>query len=319
MTPEEKLRTQQEVGRLLKTDDLNALQDMLTILSESLFTIFMEHGKTKSSDQSVNEGKLIAQMVFTKLLNLKKLLTGVDFKSRNGTILPNTVDPTVIAPLVRNLYETVAMFHLVYLSGHSMDEKTVIYKLWVIAGLKYRQRLATKLSSPENQQKQADELKTINNLIAEIHQSALYKNLPLKEQEKLDQMIKKKDYKLSISDNVVAFHSWEDLIGIMNLKPSVAKEMYTYLSLYGHPSNVSVFQFRDLFRSKEHSIKLSMFNVSYAVMLTSIFIGDYLKVFPECQSIFDTFPIQEQVAINMYHLIMKADSVPINNAVDLLL
>lgn len=258
--------------------------------------------------------KIINQMMFSKLLHLRRLLEGVGYESELGK-LNDIIDPTIVASLVRNIYETAGMFNLIYINPKSTDEKRILYLLWVISGLRYRQRFASSISTAENQEKLEHEEKEIQELIDEIRSTALYKGLTEPNQKKIEEKIKKRDYKICFNSGEVEFLDWQDLSDIMGCNPKLFDNIYTYFSLYAHPSNVAVFQFRELFGKKTEDFKgLTLTNMKFCFTLFSVFAADYVKVFPQVLDTYKKRSLKEQILLNFYNKMIRGDSFSISDA-----
>jgi hypothetical protein len=313
---------QEELNRLRNVflyladgENAHAIYDMINMLSECMFQIITIHGKEESKSQEELEAKLVMQMMFSKLQNLKMMLSGFNYQSRNGLTLSDFIDPTVIVIIVRTIYETIAMFNLIYLIPQSDEEKKILYNLWAIAGLKYRQRFKHNATTTENQKKQTDEADKVKQMISEIEQTSVYRNLTEAGKNVIQQQIKKKDYKIQIVKNGAISLSWDGIMPIMGMDTNKMGVMYTYFSLYAHPSNVAVFQYKELFEPKKNDhIQMANFNLSACIKMVCFFIGNYIAIFPETIKIFESLPLIEQVMINYNSKFIRTDGDVINNA-----
>lgn len=230
---QQQLRT--EYKRLFFPETIITSVETIEIYADFLINLIHHHYSTECKTQQENEARLVAQMIFSKTLNIKQLINGVDFKSKTGIKLNKLIDPTIIACLIRNFYETVAMFNLIFRNASEGDERSIVYNLWVIAGLKYRQRFSFSIKYEKNKEKQELEKNKIDELVSEIHATTLYKSLDEKNRIKIDTKIKEKDYLVDISTNDVKFLSWQDLAQIIGVRNNGFDSMYTYFSLYAHP------------------------------------------------------------------------------------
>ena len=71
-----------------------------------------------------------------------------------------------------------------------------------------------------------------------------------------------KDYLIKFNGNEVSFLSWRELVKTMDIKGDKLDQIYTYFSLYAHPSNVAVFQFANMFGKGESAYKsIVIFNL----------------------------------------------------------
>lgn len=312
MTKEE-LRN--ECKRLFTCETLNDCHDLLDIYINFLFETIKNHQSEETGSQRLEDAKIILQMMMTKAMNLKKSINGITYNSASGWHLNNIIDPTIIASLVRNIFETTAMFNLIYLKPQSDDEKNIMYSLWVSAGLKYRQRFDIIATSDENKEKIDSEKKHIEDLANKIRNIELFKALDLKNQTKIENQIKSKDYQMYFDGTNVNLISWQDTTQIMGIKDSVLPTIYTYFSLYSHPSNVSVFQFSAMFEKGNESFPdLTSFNTNVAFFMLSIFIADYIKLFPNVLDTFEKLSVVEQIVINFHNVMPRTQDYSINDA-----
>lgn len=162
---------------------------MVDIFRDFLFEVILKHQHDKVDSQADADAQIIVQMMLSKLIHIRKLLEGVGFESSKGKLNP-IVDPTIIASLVRNIYETVGTFNLIYVYSKNTDEKAILYNLWVIAGLKYRQRFTSNARSQESTEKFDAEKKEIETSIQLIENTALFKGLTEDNKGKIRERIK---------------------------------------------------------------------------------------------------------------------------------
>lgn len=261
-----------------------------------------------------HEARLINQMIFTKTACLKQILEGISYTSSDGTKLNKILDPTIIASFIRNLYETIGMFNLIYINTKSPDEKKILYNLWVHAGLKFRQRFEPSISTEENKKKLEDEQKKLLKLREEIENTDLYKNLDEKNKTNIQIKLSKKDFKINFADNKVEFLSWQDLISIIGFREEIMGQIYTYLSLYSHPSNVAVFQFGEMFKKEDPQFSnLTLHNIKYSFFFLSAFIADFIKLFPQALDIFNNLDPKSQIIINFFNTFSRDMNYSIND------
>lgn len=309
----------EEFDRLSLSKTIQDSSDLFEIYKECMFSILIEfHGKPVKSiiDRDAN---IIFQMMFTKLLYLEKIISGVSYDDNNGKKLNEIIDPTIVAISIRNIFETTCVFHLIYTNTSDEEERMILYNLWVHAGLKYRSRFEKVATTKENIKKMEEEKKEMERLEEEIRQSKLFQSLKDKGQGKILTKLKEKDYKISIEDGKVNFLSWQQITELMGLNEELFEDIYTYFSLYTHPSNVSVFQFSDLFKKGEEGFKrMSNFNLRNAFVFLSTFIADYINYFPETLDIFEKMPLLNQVLIDFKQITMRGEEYSINDNYEVL-
>ena len=198
------------------------------------------------------------------------------------------------------------MFNLIYPESKTWEEKQIKYLLWVHAGLPYRNRFDGVTTLKENKDKMENELKQMESIRSEIEQSPLFKSMDDKNQGKIRTMIKKKDYLIRFNGNKVVFLSWREIVQTMDIKGDKLDQIYTYFSLYAHPSNIAVFQLANMFGKNDSAHKdIVIFNLQTAFMMLSIFIADYIKTFPEVLKSYEKMGLVEQIVINFHNRITR--------------
>lgn len=308
----EKLRA--ECSRLFACETITDSYELMGVYAELLFQTVKRHHQEPVYTQADADAKMVVQMMLTKTLHLRSILKGISFKASDGASLNNIIDPTIVACLIRNLYETVSMFNLIYRNAKTADEKTILYSLWVHSGLQYRQRFEAVITTEENQRKADDEKKSIEKLVQIIEATDLYKNLDEKNQNKIKTRLKEKEYLMMFKDNQVVFLHWQELTNVMQVREGIFEKLYTYFSLYSHPSNVSVFQFADMFKLRaEEFPRMVNHNLKYYFTLTSLFIADYINLFPTVRTTFESMSSRDQIVINFHNTFLRGQDFSIND------
>lgn len=298
---------------LWSVDSIESSRELMDIFLEYFFLVISTHNQDQVYSQSHADAKMVFQMIFTKATHIQKLLEGVGFTSKDGGKLNPIIDPTSLAPLVRTLYETICVFHLAYTLPDSQEKKDLVYQLWVSSGLKYRQRFSASL--PSSQEKLEHELKEIESIKAIIETSNLFNSLTVRNQNKTLAKLKEKDYKISFTNLDINFLSWQEVSATMNLKNDLFDNIYSYYSLYAHPSNVSVFQFEKMFSKKEEAYKsLTTTSMKYCFSLLSMFIADYIKLFPNILETYNKQDLVSQIVLNFHNQMMRGEAHSINDA-----
>ena len=275
---------------------------LLDIYSNFFFRAIQIHQMDEVDSVSKAQAKIVLQMMMTKTLHLKSVISGIHYTAEDGGELKGIIDPTIVAALIRNVYETVGMFNLIYRTPQSSDEQLILYNLWVHAGLSYRQRFTAIITTEENKKKSDDERNMMQNLVNEIENTTLYKGLSEKNKNKIQQKLRDKDYLLKFENGEVLFLHWHQLANVMGITGGLLDDIYTYFSLYSHPSNVSVFQFADMFRKENPEfLQITIFNLRNLFILISVIVADYIVLFPQVLNTFNNLPLIHQLAINFHN------------------
>lgn len=301
--------------RYFNCETISDCQDLLNIYIEFFFQTVLKHHDENVFSHADANAKMLIQMMMTKALHLKNALNGVDYISQDGRKLNNIIDPTIVASLIRNIYETTGMFNLIFRNTKSKDEKQILYLLWVHAGLAYRQRFDEIITTEENREKSQSEKKQMENIQVEIEKNPFFVKLDEKNKGKIRTKIKEKDYLLKFENEQVVFLNWRELTKTMDIKNGKLDYAYTYFSLYSHPSNVSVFQFANMFeKNKESYPDLVLYNLQIAFFMFSIFIADYITLFPTVLKTFEEMGLVEQIVINFHNSVARGNEYDINDS-----
>lgn len=310
----EELRT--ECVRLWNVERFEDIFILNEIYKNCLFKIMTEHAPAVGEKGSLKEAKIIGQMMFTKLAHLEQVCAGVTFSTGpGGKTLNHIIDATVVGSMVRGVFESVSVFNMVYVNPETEDQRLILYCLWVISGLNYRQRFLGQVILPENIKKGAEEKILIDKYIKAIEETALYQSLKETDQKKLHNQIDQKKYSVYFDKNkLTVINGFQEAITRAGIRPKIMDNMYNYFSLNAHPSNVAVFQFAQMFDSQSPEfLKVTTFNMKNVYMLLSVFIADYLKMFPGVLSTFEKLPIRDQIVINFLNIFSRTDAYTINN------
>src|SRR5688572_15047782 len=111
MTQEE-LRAQ--FTRLQSHETIEECQELICIYSDFMMLAMKNHHSENLYSRFEGHGKLILQMMMTKTIAINTLLNGLSFVATDGNRLTKLLDPIIFGTLIRNIYETAAMFNLIY-------------------------------------------------------------------------------------------------------------------------------------------------------------------------------------------------------------
>lgn len=313
-----------ECEKYLILNSFNSCKELIDIYSKLLNQIILKHHYESVDDLQNHDAKILMQMMLSKTLHLKQMIEGVLIGEKNEINNNKIIDPTIIALLLRNIYETVGVFNSIYISSKTKEEKLIAYNLWVISGLKYRQRFEEAAISSGNTKKLINEKLQIEKRCNLIFGTKIFQEMDTENQKIIKNMVKRKSFLIRITqNNNVIELKWQDLVsqmGINNKKSNkIFENIYTYFSFYTHPSNVSVFQYSDMFKPSENTfVEISFLKMLYYFMLTSIFIADYIKLFPSVINMYEEMSIRDQIVINFYNVSCRGYEFSINDKYKLL-
>lgn len=292
-------------------------QSCLDLFAGFMWKVIETDVQTSVITKIEHEAKLMLQMMFTKVLHLKGILNGVSYSSNSGSYLNNIIDPGVVAVMSRNIFETGGLFNLIYRQPKTDNERDIIYNLWRHAGLRTRQRFkesfeATKKGSVLEEERQDMELITES-----VKTNSFFLGLDEHIKKKILDRLDKGEFLIKFIDKKVKCYKWHELVEVMNLKKDLFDYLYSYFSLYTHPSNVSVFQFDDLFKDADDNyLIMTNFNIKTILSFIGVFIADYINFFPYVAKVFKNLSLEEQSIIDFHNMLGRNESFSIVKAIE---
>ena len=220
------------------------------------------------------------QMMFTRGCSFVQLLEGFNYQD-GEVVLNRIIDPSVLFSLVRDVYESLCSFELVYILPDTDEKKELAYNIYLISGLRERQNYD--IRTQDASELKADELKEINEANDKIKQLGYYQHLSKEDQDHIQAKIDSQHprYRMLYGDDALTRKvDWEDAYKLIGIKEEVLKDMYNFLSAHAHPTAISLRQFRDSFLLNDpHFIEAACMASKTMAMLLSIYMVDFCKKF----------------------------------------
>lgn len=285
--------------------------DMLDLIQDFLVNVIRKHQLEDRTIRS-DDMKIVLQMMWTKTISLIQILNGIHMKQPDNTIT-SFVDPTILGAMTRGIFETVGMFNNVFVQPQTDQQQGIMVVLWWIAGYNYRQKLKSENDTESDKIKADREKANIINLTKQIMESNTYLSLSGKDRGKIDSAIKNFSYNVRFVDGQVkGINGFQELANNAGIDNAELNKIYTYFSLYAHPSSVGVAIFRDIFAADGmQMIFICLSITSTAIKLLCVFIADYLKVNIKVLNTFRSSPVYFQEAVQFYNISLRNTSYQI--------
>lgn len=299
-----------EWGRLLNGRDERSRMDAYMIIIDSGFKILSDIRDIKYGSSITNEANLIYQMSMLKMLSCSRLIAAIRYQNPyTDFILTDLRDPFSVWAIIRAQFEAFCNFNHIYRYHDNQDMQKLIYQLWVLSGLKYRQR--HEVSAGSSIEKMGKEKVMIEELVSEIESSQLYISLPLTEQTNIKRSIKEKDWKITYDGGVIKKLDWQKLFNNAGCHTQM-KTFYNFLSTNTHPSNVSVFQFKEMYRENFHH-QSTLIALNFSAILGAFLISDYCFFSPAAKLSFNSLPKMNQLVINSQNRVFRSPKYAVND------
>lgn len=285
-----------------KPTTIGNCQNYLRLISDVYFEMITATQMAQQKSESIQNyfAKTTMQMFFTKALATINLLKGVSYIGRNYT-LPSIQDHSLLFIMTRNFCETIAAYNVLFLLPDTDDKRRIMENLFLYSGYKYQLRLFSESMQNKNTIEYNVVTQTIQNTQTNIFNTNYYKSLSSKQQKNIEKAIFFNNYKLLLLDDEVKIVSWQECLNSFVNSKSQLDRIYTYLSLHAHPSIRGMEQFDEAFgNDNKGSEGLCVTACECILSFMSMFLQEYMKLFPKAQEVFDRKTDFEKWLLTMY-------------------
>ena len=304
----EKQLTIEEVQKFIQLDTIDDCKQYLRVMLDFYFDVIKSPEGRKATSYIEDDRNIWMQTLFSEGFHFLSLLDCVGYNKGIDRLNP-IVDPSVLFSVARRIYESVIAFEILFVIPDSEDKKAILYNLFMAHGLSERLKNIDEEMRSHNPERVAEEQKDIDECLREIEGTDLYSELDQQTKNIIKNAFGKKFRYIFKEDNSLEFVNYDDADKLLRIKNNMLKGTYSYFSLHGHPSYVSIFQFRDAFNNDSRAdISLMAPHATQCVLaFMSFFIVDYMKLVPEIKTMFDKFEEPRRFAIGMYEDAMRGE------------
>lgn len=298
---------------ILADRDLQASKDYLDLMNDFYFKLMTDAAETKDTLER-SELRCIVQMMFKKGVTLRKMMDG--FSYHQGNVHLNTItDHTILHTIVRTMFEALMGFELVNRIPDTDDKHTIIYNVYCAASLTSRLKMFTADAEERYAERFQEERETIEFCKERIRNTELYGRLDVESKKLIKESIRRGEYQLNIDEQEhVKRVGWDEVRMYCTLGTKNLHGMYKYLCNMAHPSYYSLLQLKDSYKGETPEfLELACTASKYALVCMSVFIMDYMLVFPDTQHTFEELDNETQFMICMYNDIMRKASMESTN------
>ena len=291
-----------ELYKSFEPNTIGNCQNYLRLLSDVYFEMTTETQIGAPQYEIIQKyyAKTTMQMFFMKALATIRLLDGVGYMSERFT-LPLIQDPSLLCIITRNFCETIAAYEVLFLLPDTKEKRIILENLFLGSGYRYQARLFSE-SMQTNFVEEYDIVnQNVQNTKANIISTQYYKSLSSEQQTNLKNAISSKNYKVMLLDNEVKFLSWQDSLNLFAGSNELMDRIYTFLSFHTHPSIRGMEQFDAAFEKvNPGDVSLCTTGCQYIISFMSMFLQEYIKLFPRAKEIFDSKSDFEKWLLTMH-------------------
>ncbi len=306
----------QECERLLhgqsKSDQIDSYR---CIIDTAMKLTYDHHKVTFNSPMEHEAGYLLFQLTIQKSLSIIKLLDGADYQNNidSNIKLNKHIDPFSIYPIVRTQYEAYCVFNNLFFGHIDPEQKEFLYDLWVLAGLTERQKYSELIASEEAQKKFLREKEERKKIYNKIESTKIFTNSTSDKQNEIEKAMGRGNFQFHFINEILQKASWSELFMKCGASKKFFDKEYSMLSISTHPSNVSVYQYRDMIQEGEN-VKMALFAAETSKKIVAFFTRDYCTLFPVLKLVFNGLPLVNQVILNLNNRFFRGNSFTLNNA-----
>ena len=279
--------TLEDVQKLIKMETIDDCKQYMKVMLDFYFDVIMSPSGRKASSDIENDRNLWLQTMFSKGCQFVSLLDGVGY-SKGISHLNPIIDFSILFTIARSVYESLIVFELLFVLPKTEEQQIILYNLFMAHGLSERLKDLddeVKRNNPSRVQEEQDD---INNCRKTIEETSLYAVLDTQTKAKLTNAFGQKFRYIFNDDNTLDFIQFEHAHPLLKIKENLFDSIYSFFSLHGHPSYLSLIQFRDAFKD-EYRADMDMAKHATRCILSfmSIFIVDYMKLNSEVKAMYD--------------------------------
>lgn len=291
-----------ELYKSFEPNTISNCRNYLRLLSDVYFEMTIETQMGEPQHEIIQKyyAKTTLQMFFMKALATIKLLDGVGYMTENFT-LPPIQDHTLLFIITRNFCETIAAYNVLFLLPNTKDKRLILENLFLGSGYRYQARLFSEsmLTQFGNEYDIVDQ--NIQTTKANIINTQYYKLLSSEQQNNLKNAIRSKNYKVMLLDDEVKVLTWQESLNLFVGSNELMDRIYTYLSIHAHPSIRGMEQFAAAFdKVSPECDNLSTVACRCIISFMSMFLQEYIKLFPKAKEVFDKKTDFEKWLLTMY-------------------
>ncbi len=282
----------------------------LDYLIEFFFKVIIALGKVRFKSQFRAQMTASLQMMYTKAKSMRELVGGFHQQS-GGALVYCQADHTVLFTIVRAAYEQLCAFELICIIPDNEEKRLVMENAYIAAGEVNRLKLFSEESLERNKERVDAVRNEINECRREIKNTELYQSLSAKEQAEFEKSVfRKGEFQIVFNEkgNLKSHVGWDEVRNFCRLNTDVLNGVYKYACNMAHPSYLGLIQFNEAYRERTID-DLNDTAIMQMISIMSVYIMDFMEVYPEIQYVYKDLDYESQFAIRMYNECFRGDSV----------
>ncbi len=299
--------TMEEVVALTQMRSVDDCKRHMRVMLDFYFEVLQSpEGRRYRTALELEKDKIIwLQQMFSMGCHFLSLLDGVGYRSGAANLNP-IIDPDVLFTVGRRMYESVVVFDAFFVLPKDDNHQRFLYDLFMAHGLSERLKDLDEDMRRKHTERVAAEEADIAACKDSILNNPLYNQFDTQTKKQIDYIFGKKFRYTITEDNKLEFIEFDTAYKLLGVKEELFQSLYSFFSLHGHPSYLSICQFRDAFKNEFRADRMMAQHATQcALSFMSIFIVDYMKVTPDVKALYDKMEDPRRFAIGMYEDAMR--------------
>lgn len=299
-----------KMAMCLMTHDIVTLKSILDSMLHSMLTLSKSMRDKKVRHEYDNYANLMFQMIFSKAIYFRRNIDTVRVQDGEDCLLYD--DPAVILNLVRQLYEAICTFAIVFCIPNTPDKRMILYNIYVITGLRKRSNFNYEANPEAAKKKLSLDKEEIDSKIKEIENSDFFSQLNDKNKKQLRKYMEGYDFPpfvLSDDYEVSEKIKFENIPNFLNVKDIIIRDQYRYLCTHAHSSFYSLLQFSQWYELNGDERKayedIISTQTKFVCFMISVAVDEFIKRFPELLKIKMSFKEEERQILDLYNYVVR--------------
>ena len=300
--------TLEDVRKLVRMETIDDCKQYMKVMLDFYYDVIMSPSGRKASSYIEDDRNLWLQTMFSKGCQFLSLLEGVGY-SKGVSHLNPIIDFSILFTIARRVYESLIAFELLFVLPKTEEQQTILYNLFMAHSLSERLKDLDDEVKRNNPTRVQEEQNDIEECRKAIEGTKLYKSIDKQTRATIDNAFRNRKYRyLFKDDNTMEVVKFDNAHTLLKVKENLFNSIYSFFSLHGHPSYLSLTQFRDAFKDEYRAdIDMSIHATQCILSFMSIFIVDYMKLNPKTKIVYDKLEEPRRFAIGMYEDAMRGE------------
>lgn len=304
----EDIKIDNKIVECLMTHNIVTLKSILDSMLHSMLMLSKSMRGQKVSHEYDNYANLMFQMILSKAIYIRRNIDTIKVQDGYDCLVYD--DPAVVLNLVRQLYEAICTFAIVFCIPDTSEKRMILYNVYVITGLRKRSGFNYEANPEEAKQKLSADQKDMNAKIAEIEDSDYFKHLDDKNKKLLRKYIEGYDFTpFVLSDDYMVSEKikFEDIPNHLCVNEIITRDVYRYLCTHAHSSFYSLLQFSQWYESEEGQAYADIISTQtkFVCFMLSVAVDEFVKRFPMLQPIKQSFPEEEKQILDVFNHVAR--------------